>query len=503
MRRVSWIVAVSAALLVSGAALAAMASTARQPRLDPALIEALNQPGHEQVDVIVYLRDRADLRVNAGWSRAERQRRIILALQAAADRSQFALRDFFHRRRTAGAVSVYTPLWIINAIAATADRAVITDLMQRTDVSYIALDMAFAPPALPQPVAPLTGTPQSNLSVINAPALWALGYAGQGVVVGLMDTGADVTHPDLSAQYRGGGNSWYDPYASTTTPYDVSGHGTQVLGVMVGRDHSGSSIGVAPGAQWIAAKIYDDFGNAQESKVHQAFQWMLDPDGNPNTADAPHVVNNSWSWNTGGCDTRFQADVQALTAAGIVQVFAAGNFAPINPSPANYPESFSVGATTNADQIYPPSSRGPTSCGGANRVFPDVVAPGVSITTTDLYEGGLFSGYTNQSGTSLAAPHASGAMALLLSAFPTLTVDAQRQALQFTAIDLGAPGADNTFGAGRIDVLAAYIAIRDGALPTPTPTPTSTHTPTPTPTATPTPGATPTPRSVFVPLIKR
>ena len=125
------------------------------------------------------------------------------------------------------------------------------------------------------------------------------------------------------------------------------------------------------------------------------------------------------------------------------------------------------------------------------------------ITTTDLYEGGLFSGYTNHSGTSLAAPHASGAMALLLSAFPTLTVDVQRQALQFSAIDLGAPGVDNTFGAGRIDVLAAYVAIRDGALPTPTPTPTSTHTPTPTPTLTPTLAPTPTPRSVFVPLIKR
>jgi subtilisin family serine protease len=227
--------------------------------------------------------------------------------------------------------------------------------------------------------------------------------------------------------------------------------------VLVGDEAGGTAIGVAPQAQWIAAKIFNDAGGSTATAAHAAFQWMLDPDANPGTADAPQVVNNSWGFTSPGCNLEFQPDVQALRAAGILPVFAAGNSGP-NPStsvsPANYPEAFAVGNTNDSDVIANDSSRGPSACGESQTIYPEIVAPGVSIRTTDLF--GL---YFNASGTSVAAPHVAGALALLLSAFPNLSVDQQSAALTTTAVDLGPAGPDNTYGAGRLNVLAAYDSL--------------------------------------------
>jgi hypothetical protein len=129
-----------------------------------------------------------------------------------------------------------------------------------------------------------------------------------------------------------------------------------------------------------------------------------------------------------------------------------------------------VGAITNSGTIYSASSHGPASCGGAQRTYPDMVAPGVAIYTTDsFFDGASYAYYYTVSGTSLAAPHAAGTLALLLSAFPNLTAAEQRAALLNSITDLGAAGPDNTFGAGRIDVLAAYISLAS-ATPTATAT---------------------------------
>ncbi len=326
---------------------------------------------------------------------------------------------------------------------------------------------------------------------MNATALWQLGFRGQGVVIASMDTGVDVSHPDLAAQWRGGSNSWFDPYGQNpVTPVDHNGHGTWTMGLMVGRDLGGSSIGVAPDATWIAAKIFDDNGTATVSGIHLGFQWLLDPDGNALTDDAPDVVNNSWSFNYQGCDLEFEPDLQALLAAGIAPVFAAGNYGPgsaTSISPANNPGAIAVGAVDNTGAIYNQSSRGPSACGSGSATYPALAAPGVNVRTSDLF--GL---YINVSGTSFAAPHVSGGLALLLSAFPALSVPDQQNALIFSAVDLGSPGADNLFGAGRIDLLAAYNLIAVGKVPTSTPTPLPSFTPTPTKTATPTPSPAPT-----------
>ncbi len=302
------------------------------------------------------------------------------------------------------------------------------------------------------------GPPGWNLNAIRAPELWSQGIIGQGVVVANMDTGVDVQHPDLAARWRGGANSWYDPYGEhPLTPYDENGHGTQSMGVMVGGDATGTTLGVAPGAKWIAVKVFNDAGNASNSVVHLGFQWLLDPDGDPLTDDAPGVVNNSWSFQQwpGQCITEFLPDIQVLRAAGIAVVFAAGNTGPApnsNVSPGNNTEGYSVGAVDSGLSIANFSGRGPSACDGG--IFPRLVAPGVLVPTTGLSHGGVPVAVL-ASGTSFAAPHVAGSMALLLSASPQATVAQLEGALVGSAQDLGAPGADNNYGNGLVDVVLA------------------------------------------------
>jgi subtilisin family serine protease len=229
---------------------------------------------------------------------------------------------------------------------------------------------------------------------------------------------------------------------STRPPTDVSGHGTWSIGVMVGGDAGGSSVGVAPDATWIAVKIFNDRGTATSTAIHQGFQWLLDPDGNPATADAPDVVNDSWTMSASGCQLDFQPYLASLRAAGILPVFAAGNYGPLSgssASPANNPAAFAVGATDDGDALYPYSSRGPSAC--SQPVYPQLVAPGVGIHTTDLY--GL---YADPTGTSVAAPHVAGALALLLQAFPGMSADRQAAALETARPTSGQPARTTATG---------------------------------------------------------
>jgi subtilisin family serine protease len=458
MRRATLLVVLTllATVLASGTAAVpaapSRAAALRAAVIAPQLQRQLDAAGQDTVvEAIVVLKSQADLASVRGLARKDRPGAAARILRARADLTQRPLRALLKLRRAQGLVSDIEPLWIVNAIAVTATPAVIGELAARQDVREIRPNLAV--PAPPTAAAATSAPTETNVALVNAPALWDLGYRGQGIVVANMDTGVDVTHPDLASRWRGGTNSWYDPNGEhPTTPTDVSGHGTWTMGVMVGGDAGGSSVGIAPDATWIAVKIFNDRGTATSTAIHQGFQWLLDPDGNPATADAPDVVNDSWTTSASGCLLDFQPDLASLRAAGILPVFAAGNYGPLpgtSSSPANNPEAFAVGATDDADGLYPYSSRGPSSCG--QPVYPQLVAPGVGIHTTDLY--GL---YADPTGTSVAAPHVAGVLALLLQAFPGMPADRQASALENSAADLGAAGPDNGYGYGRLDALAAY-----------------------------------------------
>lgn len=357
-------------------------------------------------------------------------------------------------------------LWINNAIAVTVPVRAIAALARHGAVDRVEYDavVTFATPAKTAASTSAAGTPW-NLNAIHVPEVWSLGALGAGIVVANMDTGVDLDHPDLQSSWRGGSNSWYDPNQQHPSPYDANGHGTQTMGLIVGGAASGTPIGVAPQAKWVAAKIFNDAGQATLSNIHLAFQWLLDPDGDPATLDAPDVVNASWGLAggaLGACNMEFNDDIQALGTAGIVVIFAAGNDGPVaasGASPATNPAAFAVGALDPSLAVLSQSSRGPSSCDGA--VFPKVTAPGQNVVSSDLSFGGLPL-YASVTGTSFAAPHVSGAMALLASAFPAASVTQLKNAVMDSAADIDLAGADNNSGYGVLDTLAAHHLLANG-----------------------------------------
>uniref|UniRef100_A0A831UC67 Peptidase S8/S53 domain-containing protein n=1 Tax=Geobacter metallireducens TaxID=28232 RepID=A0A831UC67_GEOME len=407
---------------------------------------------HDEIPVIIRLAGKTDFGRIKGREKGARRSEIVRALRETAATSSKHLEEALETRRG----SKLRQLWIINSIAATLPSGLIQELATVPGVEAVTLDAVIR---LPVTTREGTATPEWNIDAINAPELWELGYTGQGVVVANMDSGVDPNHPDLQGRWRGSANSWFDPYGEHPLPYDRTGHGTQTMGLMVGGNSGGTAIGVAPGATWIAAKIYNDEGEASFSAIHESFQWLLDPDGNPATDDAPDVVNISWGIQDAnhGCIKEFEPDVQALKAAGILLSFAAGNDGPApstSVSPANYPDSIAVGAVDATRTIILSSSRGPSACGGT---YPTFAAPGVNVRTTDIYLG-IPGAYATVSGTSFASPHVAGAMALLRNAFPDMTVPEMEFFLKKTAIDLGPPGVDDSYGFGLPDVAGAYSA---------------------------------------------
>jgi subtilisin family serine protease len=336
--------------------------------------------------------------------------------------------------------------------------------------------------------------------LINAPDVWGEGINGEGVVIGGQDTGYDWQHPALIEQYRGWDGSttdhnynWHDAIHEdkqnavndsncvfdSPEPCDDHGHGTHTMGTMVGDDHAGNQIGVAPGAKWIACRNMNH-GVGTPATYSECYQWFIAPyphggdpliDGDP--SKAPHVINNSWSCppSEGCVDPDILREVvENVRAAGIITVQAASNGGPscgtINSPAAIYDASYSVGATDNSDRIAGFSSRGPVSAGDNNPAKPDISAPGVSIRSS---QPGDTYGYS--SGTSMAAPHVVGLIALLINTRPDLAGDVtiiedsinQSAVPQFSNDGCAGDTADSrpnhTYGWGRIDAWQAYQAI--------------------------------------------
>lgn len=423
--------------------------------ITPKLESILQELGDEdEVSVIVSLRERVDLSTFKEEKGHRLRTRLIKALKRKAHLTQKPLSLFLNKN----GVRNIKRLWLINSMAFTAKAAAIDRLRGRVEIASVRLDYTIH---LPETLYTSGSPAEWNINIIDAPELWNLGFTGGGIVVSSMDTGVDLDHPDVNSQWRGGENSWYDPHGEHNSPYDNHGHGTQTMGIMVGGDANGTVIGVAPDASWIAVKIFDNAGDAQFSDIHLGFQWLLDPDGDPNTDDAPDVVNNSWGIpdHVDECVLEFYDDIQALKTAGLAVVFAAGNEGHdpnTSLSPANYDNSFGVGSVDIEKNIDGSSSRGPSPCSG--QLFPTVVAPGVNIKTADLT---LMSQnpYAYVLGTSFAAPHVSGAMALLMEAFPALSLAELEDALILSAEDLGPAGGDYDYGYGLINLSAAYVLL--------------------------------------------
>src|SRR5881392_357933 len=476
----------------------------------------------QQTEFFVVLADQADLSGAANLqTKAEKGRYVYNTLLNRSQTTQGPILQWLRERGVE-----YESFYIVNAILVKGSQEIAQALASRPDVArvegnpVIHNDLPEPMEAPIQPAAPVTIEP--GITYTHAPDVWALGFTGQQIVVASADTGVRWTHNALKPHYRGWDGSvadhdynWHDSIHNSVSnpcgndspfPCDDFFHGSHTTGTAIGDDGMGNQIGMAPGAQWIGCRNMD-VGTGTPARYIECMEWFLAPTqiggGDPDPTKAPDITINSWHCPPEeGCsfDT-LQAAVEGQAAAGIMMVSAAQNAGPscstVENPPGIYEATYSVGAlNTGTDTIASFSSRGPVTVDGSNRIKPDITAPG---TGTRSCTNASDSSYANFSGTSMATPHISGAVALLWSAIPSLRhqLTATRDALNNSAVHIsstqcGAAGPPNdVYGWGRVDVFAAV----GGGTPTPTPTatPTATTTPTASPTATATATATPRP----------
>ncbi len=441
-------------------------------RLHPALARALAEvPPDSFLPVIVEWPADPSLavRVATGPDRLVRRIQVIDALKAQAAQNSGRLQADLWTAEDGGLARDIRPFWISPVIALQARPALIAQLSLRRDVVSIRPDRQFWLPPPPSDDVRLDRLPGAlpwNLEMIQVElAEQALGLNGSGVVVANLDSGVDWQHPALLSKYRGyrpGGLSIHfgNWYVATNENYlypgDGNGHGTHTMGTMVADDGQGNRLGVAPGAQWIAVKLFTNAGFTFESWIHDAFQWVMAPEGDP--ALAPDVLNNSWESGSDGNEV-FLADVSALRAGGILPIFAAGNMGPASGSvnsPADYAGSVAVGAVDELGTIASFSARGPSYLG---KIKPEVVAPGVDVPST--FAGG---GYALLDGTSMSAPHIAGVAALLLQADPALTPSQIENILKTTADPLGTNPPNNSYGWGLVNAYTAGLQVTASGL---------------------------------------
>lgn len=315
---------------------------------------------------------------------------------------------------------------------------------------------------------------QWNLVLVGAKAAWEITTGSADVTIAFLDTGLTLDHPDLEAKlwtnegetpdngvdddHNGKADDVHGWHFYTTVQGgqlvsredndvgDDNGHGTHVAGIAAAGSNNGIGIaGLSWGARIMPVKVLDEYAEGWYADIVAGILYAAD-----NGAD---IINMS----LGGTE-----DSQALGDAvsyaydrGAILVAAAGNDGGSLLYPAVYDEVLAVGAVDRDDQRASFSNHGPEL---------DVVAPGVDVLSTWWVSDSYF----RRSGTSMAAAHVSGVVALILSADPCLSNVQVGDLVRATAVDLGEPGRDAYYGFGRLD---AHAAVSSVAVPTATPTP--------------------------------
>lgn len=513
--------------LAAAALLAALPAAALD--VDPGLQAALAAKAGGTVPVLLLLPGTADLEPLLpsleGLTPSARRAAVIAALRDHAAVAEAPVRAALRAAAAAGRVEKVRSLYVANALLFEADAAAVAVLAAdkaagelRHDRSYdlisSVMDSRPADAAAPAPAgeSPLLANVWS-IGWINADDAWALGYHGDGIVVGHIDSGVWLTHPDIAnrlwtnpGEIAGNGlDDDFNGYVDDVHGYDFGdfdgnpnddsaspGHGTHTAGTVAGDGTGGTSTGVAPGAQIMACKTSAADGSGTLGAIWQSYQYVLENGarlitmslGVPGVLDASLMRTERETCNV-------------MRTAGITIFNSSGNdHGGANPPPnecgltARVPAPWNaidgtrysstggvvaVGGTGyNSNTGYSASSRGPAKWDnvdpwndwpynpGVGLLKPDVSAPAVNVNSLVAPSG--YSG-NSWSGTSMACPHAAGVAALMLQKNPTLSPAGVDSILELSALDLGTVGKDNQFGAGRIDALAAVNMVPTTQMP--------------------------------------
>jgi serine protease AprX len=502
--------------------------------ITPQLAEKMDRSDPDEVIQIYIIMkqqvDLSELRTTAkGMDKKQRRQLVVDRLTEQAQESQKGVLDVLEKAQDQGRAERIRSIPLGNTVACRATKKVIERLIGVSGIDYIQWDQRVkvihettaerrrrllrktsktsARGGRDMPIfhIPLDekGAARSSakeivwgLTKINADDVWALGYTGEGVIVGNLDTGVNYNHLDLQ-DHMWDGSEWgmphhgYDFANSDNDPMDDHGHGTHTAGTIAGDGTAGSQTGVAPDAQIMVFKIWDDEGYGIQSDAWDAMWYGM--------GWGADILSMSGGWVhdspiTDLCAWREKCD--ELLAAGIIFSVAAGNgddqgghypvpndigtpadvpapwYPPPDPGDEHHSSIIAVGATTSSDIRCTFSSYGPTEWSVTDcpphdyddynyppgLMKPDVCAPGSYIKSLAYDDTAGYAGPGGWAGTSMSCPHVSGTLALMLEKNTDLTPVEMDSILETTAVDLGDAGRDNYYGAGRIDALAAVEA---------------------------------------------
>ena len=456
--------------------------------VSPALSDAIKDGNAEYLDVNVYFENAesvTDLALQFDRYHADfdtRVKGVTALLKRNHERSyaKFMNQIASLMKANPTAVSEMEDFWIVNAINMKVRPEFIMQIAGFEAVTYIDLNapryrIIDGTTVVEENAPRSVNGVEWGVQAINAPAMWALGYTGRNMLMLSIDTGVNPEHPAISTNYAGNhwpqSQCWYGMRHENPRDNASSSHGTHTTGTVMGLDRAThDTIGIAFNAKWIACDPVASTSSEllTVSQFFSVYQWVLNPDGDENTTqDVPRVINNSWGYDYemaaefNACSLPENSIVETLEAAGICSPFSAGNEGP-NDSTTGYPamlaynlvNPMSVAAVNSSNVVAGFSSRGPTPCvdeESSLKIKPEVSAPGVNVRSCVGLDG-----YNALQGTSMACPHVSGALLLLAEAFQMASAKELKEALYYSAIDLGDEGEDNTYGMGMIDVLAAY-----------------------------------------------
>lgn len=327
---------------------------------------------------------------------------------------------------------------IINAIAATVPENVLDKIKRSPNVEYVEIDekmYAHIPIGICQEINILKQIVPWGVGRIGATFVHTMGNTGKGIKVGILDTGIDYNHPDISNNYKGG----YNFIDNNTDARDYNGHGTHVAGIVAAEDNDIGVVGVAPDAYIYSVRILDFAATGTASDIAAGLEWCMD--------NNMQIVNMS----LGSCEDSISVEraIDVLYNHGVLLIAAAGNSGNAMgigdniDNPARYKSVIAVGATDINDNRASFSSTGPKL---------EISAPG-----KDIYSLLPGNKYASLSGTSMSSPHVAGVAALILSADPGISNVQARIRLQMTAqnISKGTFDAKGWFGYGLVDAVKA------------------------------------------------
>jgi subtilisin family serine protease len=379
----------------------------------------------------------------------ERRRYGLRRLREIAERTQGGTLALLTQLKKSGAVHSFKSHWLTNTISAELTIRSLDSVLAGPEV--VSANPKLSPVPTPiddsfkQKYTPLKGAGgvESNLTFIGADSAWRMGVTGKGRIVCVFDGNVKGDHPALINNWKGLDGDTASAFLGSFPGDADDFHGTHILGIMIGHDDAtGDTIGVAPDARWIYGNWYD-------------FEWAADPDQDPNTtSDMPDVANMSIDMGV-DCWEIFWDYIEIVEALDMVVPICAGNRGGTGPYSVSSPASraddsltnFAVGSVDhNTSNVWWSSSRGPSRCDSVS-VKPNITAPGAFIRSA---VGD--SSYEVHGGTSMAAPHVAGAVALLRQYSPNATAREIKEALLAGAVPRGGAHPNNDYGWGILNI---------------------------------------------------